>query len=125
VMCNARHLFYGPLRKCSKTTNHNRMSLSWSSLPSSSSVLHERCVATRMFSSSDSSLSTGSKILESPFGSVGSIDLTLPEYIWRNVEQWEDKPMIVSYQIHHSLSHEHNITILLTYFYKLGIIGIL
>jgi len=35
-------------------------------------------------------------ILESPFGKVNPVDVTLPEYIWRNVDKWEDKPMIVS-----------------------------
>ncbi|XP_050444504.1 uncharacterized protein LOC126848040 [Adelges cooleyi] len=33
-------------------------------------------------------------ILESPFGPVNNVDVTLPEYIWRNIEKWEDKPMI-------------------------------
>lgn len=99
VMSGARRLFNGPLRKCSKTTNHRTSPSSWLSSPSMS-MDRGRCVAVRMFASGaagDSSSSTGSIILESPFGPVNAVDLTLPEYIWRNIDKWEDKPMIVSH----------------------------
>ncbi|VVC32610.1 AMP-binding, conserved site,AMP-dependent synthetase/ligase,AMP-binding enzyme, C-terminal domain [Cinara cedri] len=88
VMKSARHLFNGPLRKCSKTaaSNYRRTAMS------------SPYVAVRTFSVDAShnspSSSSGSVILESPFGSVKPVDLTLPEYIWKNVENWEDKPMI-------------------------------
>lgn len=88
VMKSARHFFNGPLLKCYKTAavNYHRASVS-------------SYTVVRMFSvdnSHNAPSSTGSKILESPFGSVKPVDMTLPEYIWKNVEKWEDKPMIVS-----------------------------
>lgn len=88
VMTGARRMFNGPLHKCSKASaGHCRTSPSWTA-------------AVRMFGATSSrstpSSSTGQIILESPFGTVNPVDVTLPEYIWRNVDKWEDKPMIVS-----------------------------
>ncbi|XP_060836178.1 uncharacterized protein LOC132918865 [Rhopalosiphum padi] len=96
VMTGARRIFNGPMHKCSKaSTNHCRTSPSWTASGS-----HAPCTtaAVRMFGATSSrstpSSSTGPIILESPFGTVNPVDLTLPDYIWRNVDKWEDKPMI-------------------------------
>lgn len=97
VMSGARRLFNGSFQKCSKTANHRTSPSSWLSSPSLS-LEHGRYVAVRMFASS--SPTTGSIILESPFGPVNTVDLTLPDYIWKNVENWEDKPMIVSHLLY-------------------------
>jgi len=88
VMTGARRMLNGPLHKCSRSSaGHCRTSPSWTA-------------AVRMFGATSSrstpSSSTGQIILESPFGTVNPVDVTLPEYIWRNVDKWEDKPMIVS-----------------------------
>jgi len=88
VMTGARRLLNGPLQKCYKAAT-------------TASGSHAPCVtAVRMFGATPSrsapSSSTGPIILESPFGTVNPVDLTLPDYIWRNVDKWGDKPMIVS-----------------------------
>lgn len=98
VMTGARRMFNGPLHKCSKaSTGHCRTSPSWTASGS-----HAPCTTAvvRMFGATSSrftpSSPTGKIILESPFGTVNPVDVTLPDYIWRNVDKWEDKPMIVS-----------------------------
>ena len=39
---------------------------------------------------------TDAGTIESPFPPVVIPELSIPEYIWKNVEQWEDKPCVVS-----------------------------
>lgn len=39
-----------------------------------------------------------SYILESPLGPVDVPNITLPNYIWRDFEEWSDKPAVVSKQ---------------------------
>lgn len=95
VMSNARRLFNGPLRKCSKATAADHRP--W---PVSSAQQHVRSAATARAFSVDAGAgdpsSSGRIVVESRFRPVDSLDVTLPEYIWRNVDKWEDKPMIVS-----------------------------
>lgn len=97
AMKSARRLFNGPLRKCSSKTaavDYRRASVS----PS--------YAAARTFSADtgrNAPPSAGSKILESPFGSVKPVDCTLPDYIWRDVDKWSDKPMIVSRPYSHCM----------------------
>lgn len=106
AMSNARRLFNGPLRKCSKAAaaEYRPWPVSSSSLQSSARQHAISAAAARAFSAdaSDPSSSGGSGgggrriVVESQFKPVDPINLTLPEYIWRNVDKWEDKPMIVS-----------------------------
>lgn len=35
-------------------------------------------------------------VIESPFGDVEIPNLTLPQMVWRDLEEWSDKPLIVS-----------------------------
>lgn len=87
VMSSARRMFNGPLRKARGSGA--------AFCRAASLVRLERCTAApRAFSTSDSL--SDKVILESPFGTCNNVDLTLPDYIWRNVDKWEDKPMIVS-----------------------------
>lgn len=115
VMSSARHLFNVPLRKCSKATANHR---SWPV----SSLTSARCVAARTFSADagDSSSGTGRIVLESQFKPVDPVNLTLPDYIWRNVDKWEDKPMIVS----HYYCTVFHLFVVIYYFVKDYIIGI-
>lgn len=104
AMSNARRLFNGPLRKCSKAAaaDHRPWPVSSSSL--SSAQQHARsAAAARAFSAdagagehSSAAGGGGRIVVESQFRPVDPLDVTLPEYIWRNVDKWEDKPMIVS-----------------------------
>lgn len=83
AMSGARLLFNGPLRKARGCRG-------------AAAVLRStpRAFGTsRPYSAPPTS---GRVILESPFGPCADLDLTLPDYIWRNVDKWEDKPMIVS-----------------------------
>lgn len=98
AMNGARRLFNGPLRETSRNSSSCRASTAHRHRGAASVLVHGRCsaAAVRVFSTSGPSSSSGQIILESPFGSCNSVDSTLPDYIWRNVDKWEDKPMIVS-----------------------------
>jgi len=118
VMTGARRMFNGPLHKCSKASaGHCRTSLSWTASGS-----HAPCTTAvvRMFGATSSrstpSSPTGQIILESPFGTVNPVDVTLPDYIWRNVDKWEDKPMIVSTYIYlHGYTYLHSCKVNMLY----------
>lgn len=99
AMSGARRLFNGPLRETSRNSSSCRASPTHRHRSAVSIIAHGRCsaAAVRVFSTSGpSSSSSGQIILESPFGACNPVDSTLPDYIWRNVDKWEDKPMIVS-----------------------------
>lgn len=98
AMSGARRLFNGPLRETSRNSSSCRVSPAHRLRGAASVIAHGRCsaAAVRVFSTSGPSSSSGQIILESPFGTCKPVDSTLPDYIWRNVDKWEDKPMIVS-----------------------------
>lgn len=101
AMSGARRLFNGPLRETSRNSSSCRASPAHRHCGAVSITAHGRCsaaaaAAVRVFSTSGPSSSSGQIILESPFGTCNPVDSTLPDYIWKNVDKWEDKPMIVS-----------------------------
>jgi len=92
-MSGARRLFNGPLNK----TCSGSPSCRAPAYRRASPLPRGQCAATalRLFGTSGSH-SSGQIGLESPFGPADPVDVTLPEYIWKNVDKWGDKPMIVS-----------------------------
>lgn len=46
-----------------------------------------------------STVSKNEYIVESPFGDVDIPNLTLPQAIWKDLEDWSDKPVVVSIYI--------------------------
>ena len=56
-----------------------------------------RSIRKRCFSNGSSSGDAGGKavVLESDYGPVTSPNMNLPQYLWKDVTKWGDKPMVV------------------------------